>query len=654
MYNLEEIIQASKKMKLLYVEDNKEARTSTATVLKELFDVVIIAVDGEDGVSKFNENAIDLIITDISMPKCNGLDMIEIIKKQNKHISTLLLSAYTEIEYFKRSIELGVDGYLFKPLDMNQFLNAIHKVIAKVSAEKKLQENFNFLEQYEALTNETAMVAKTDIYGKMIYVNDIFCRVSGYDREELLGKSHAILEYEDNFSLLSEEILHTIKNKKEVWRGIVRHKAKNFSSYYVDLVVKPIMDLHGNIIEYIEMGHDISDVMSQQKQLHDFLHVAKNPFMAKIQIEDFDNLQQYYGLAFSSATEENLARMLEHKMSETIEFEAFFVLNNGTYAFVKDMDAEIDIQDTIESLRVFQKLINSLKIRIKEIAYDVSILIAISYKNNVYENVEYGMKHLVQKRDTFLVTNTIAIEVHDKAQKNLEILRIIKKALDSSNIVSYFQAIVDKNGKIEKYESLVRLIQEDGTVLSPYYFINIAKKGKYYTKITSVVLANSFKALDRIDTSISMNLSAIDIEKEEIREEIYTLLAKYAEKSKRVVFELLEDEDVKDFALIKDFITKVKSFGVTIAIDDFGSGYSNYERLLDYQPDIVKIDGSLVKNIETSAFSVSIVTSIVQFAKDQGLQVIAEYVENENIFHILQELGVEYFQGYYFSKPAAL
>jgi EAL domain-containing protein (putative c-di-GMP-specific phosphodiesterase class I) len=120
------------------------------------------------------------------------------------------------------------------------------------------------------------------------------------------------------------------------------------------------------------------------------------------------------------------------------------------------------------------------------------------------------------------------------------------------------------------------------------------------------------------------------------------------------VFLLLEDENVKDFNIIKEFIRHVKQRGVKIAIDDFGSGYSNFERLLEFEPDILKIDGSLIRNIVQDSYTKSIVKTIVLFAKTQNIKTIAEYVENEHIFNILNELGVDYSQGYYFGKPEAL
>lgn len=91
--------------------------------------------------------------------------------------------------------------------------------------------------------------------------------------------------------------------------------------------------------------------------------------------------------------------------------------------------------------------------------------------------------------------------------------------------------------------------------------------------------------------------------------------------------------------------------GVTIAIDDFGAGYSNFERLLEFEPDILKIDGSLIKNIVIDEYSRNVVETIVSFAKKQNIITIAEYVENEEIFNILYNLGVDYSQGYYFGKP---
>ncbi len=654
MDKLEKLIKATSKVKLLYVEDNEQARSATLNVLSEFFEDIYVAVDGEDGYEQFSKHKIDLVISDISMPKLDGLGMIEKIRETNKDVCILLLSAYSDIEYFKRSIELGVDGYLFKPLDIEQFLVVLKKIVEKVEVKNRLAENINFLKQYEAVTNENAMISKTDTKGIITYVNQMFCKYSQYTSEELIGKNQDIIRHKDNPPLMFQEMWQRTQIEKKIWQGIVRSRAKDGSSYYVDAVVKPILDLDGKLIEYITMLHDITEVMSPKKQLKDFLLTAKDPLIILIKIESIRDLENYYGLDFATTLDLDVADMLEKNIPLSLGLENFYALSDGNYAFVKDCRNRSNIEQMIESLKNFQKLINKVHIQIGTISYDVSILVCVSYENNVFENVKYGMNKLVKEKKDFLITNDIAQEIHESAQKNLAILNKVKIALENDNIVSYFQPIMDKEGEIYKYESLVRLVEDNGNIMSPFFFLDIAKQGHYYNQITSVVLKNSFDTLDKIDKAISINISALDIENEELREEMYMLLEAYSTKASQVTFELLEDEEMKDFELIKHFISKVKSYGVKIAIDDFGSGYSNYERLLDFQPDIIKIDGSLVKNIETSTYSRSIVKSILHFTQDQEIKVIAEYVENEKIFHILKDLGVDYFQGYYFGKPIPL
>ena len=313
------------------------------------------------------------------------------------------------------------------------------------------------------------------------------------------------------------------------------------------------------------------------------------------------------------------------------------------------------IDNIIDYLKEFQQNINDGDINIGDIDYDISVIVSFSYGDNSFENAKHGIKELIRANQSFIVSNDFAQKEHDKAEDNIEVLKMIKKAIEDSKIVSFFQPIIDnKTKQIVKYESLVRLIDENGNIIPPFKFLDISKKGKYYSKITSIVLKNSFDALNKTDKDITINISAIDIEKKITREKFFLLLNENKKDSSRIILELLEDENVKDFELIKSFISEVKSLGVRIAIDDFGSGYSNYIRMLEYQPDIIKIDGSLIKNIQDDKYSLSIVKTIVSFAKDQNIKIVGEFVENENIFNILNDLDVDYSQGYYFGKPEAL
>ena len=119
----------------------------------------------------------------------------------------------------------------------------------------------------------------------------------------------------------------------------------------------------------------------------------------------------------------------------------------------------------------------------------------------------------------------------------------------------------------------------------------------------------------------------------------------------RVVFEILEDESIKNYDLLINFIEEIKALGCKVAIDDFGTGYSNFEHLLKMNVNYLKIDASLIKNITKDENSRKITKTIVEFAKSLNLKTIAEFVENKEIFDMAKDLGVDYSQGYYFSAP---
>ncbi|NQY22379.1 MAG: EAL domain-containing protein [Campylobacteraceae bacterium] len=337
-------------------------------------------------------------------------------------------------------------------------------------------------------------------------------------------------------------------------------------------------------------------------------------------------------------------------------FKKIYSIGNGKFAILSNFfDFEKSKFTLEEYFNTFVKNINKEILEIDGTSYDLNILLSYSFgKYKLFEDTFHGLEEAIADNKTVHNSNDASLRDERKELDN-KITQMVQIALDNYKIIPYFQAIVNnKTKKIEKYESLVRLIDENNKVVSPFYFLNVSKKSGYYSKITHRVLENSFKIASQIKTTISINLSVLDIEKEATRKLIYSLLIKYSEYTSNIIFELLEDEAAKDDKLIKNFIKKVKRTGIKIALDDFGSGYSSFERVLLYEPDIIKIDGSLVKNIESSESSRHLVETIVIFAKKQNIVTIAEYVENENIFNILRDIGVDYSQGYYFGKPEDL
>ncbi len=253
-------------------------------------------------------------------------------------------------------------------------------------------------------------------------------------------------------------------------------------------------------------------------------------------------------------------------------------------------------------------------------------------------------------KEWYIYNETLSTE--DNYLNKQKMLAKIKTALENNNIKTYFQPIAEPgNPDIKKYESLVRLHSEDGDVITPFFFIGIARKAKLYPQLTRIMFDHVVDILvERADLAISINISFDDIANKNTRDYIHMKVAGLKPKGK-LILEILESDEIDNFNTIKDFMEKLRRYDVEFAIDDFGSGFSNYSRLSGLPISYLKIDGSLIKNMLNNDNDRKIVQSIIDCAHDLGYLTIAEFVENEALAKALTEMKVDYLQGYYLGKP---
>jgi len=524
-----------------------------------------------------------------------------------------------------------------------------HKKVTEIEVTAQL------LQEYKNTVDRSSIVSKTDAQGIITYINQKFCDISGYTKDDLIGKSHNIIRHSDMEQSVFKELWYTIKTLKEPWFGKVKNRKKDGTAYWVDTVINPILNDQKEVVEYIAIRTDITDMISPKKTLLDKIEHAKAPFLTIAKIADWDVLKEFYGEKVIEEIEEKFKNKIMSFLPDDCIFDKVYALNNGEFAFFKDFECyDGTIAAKLENrLKEFQDAIKKELIDFGIGKFNISVIISFALeKEYLFESVELGLQKAINDKKAILFSNGIAKRSKTKAKNNLKTINMIKTAVETNNIVSYFQPIIDnKTQEIIKYESLVRLINEDGSIISPYFFIDMSKRCAYYSQITNIVIDNTFNALKYTNKQISLNLSSLDIENVEIRNKLINLIS-IPENYGRLMFELLEDEVIHDFKQIKDFIDFAKVIGgVTIAIDDFGAGYSNFERILDFKPDIVKIDGSLIKNIATDKFSLDVVETIVAFAKKQNIKITSEFVESKEIFDILKNLDIDFSQGYYFGKP---
>ena len=132
------------------------------------------------------------------------------------------------------------------------------------------------------------------------------------------------------------------------------------------------------------------------------------------------------------------------------------------------------------------------------------------------------------------------------------------------------------------------------------------------------------------------------------------ILEEHKEISKFLHFELLETEEIEDFELVRKFIDTVHLYGCKVGVDDFGAGYSNFNMLEALKVDFVKIDGSLIRSVDTDINQEIIVDTIASYAKRTGVETVAEFVSKESIYEKIKSLGINYAQGWYFGKAISI
>lgn len=251
---------------ILYVEDDKDAQEELSEVFEYYFTKVLVANDGLEALEIYKKNKVDIVITDILMPNINGIELTKHIKKNDPHMPVLVITAHSENKYLMECIKLRVDGYIIKPVDLEELKNELTFRIEDIKLKYKLKYKEKLLNEYQEVIDEGTVVSKADINGNIIFANDAFSKLSGYSIDELIGSKHNIIRHEDMSDSLFENLWETILNKK-VWKGRVKNKNKKGNYYWVDVVIKPILDEYNDIIEFIALRKDITLEVEYQQSL---------------------------------------------------------------------------------------------------------------------------------------------------------------------------------------------------------------------------------------------------------------------------------------------------------------------------------------------------------------------------------------------------
>lgn len=332
------------------------------------------------------------------------------------------------------------------------------------------------------------------------------------------------------------------------------------------------------------------------------------------------------------------------------------LIRYGGEEFILILRHNQKVNESIKAIERLHKSIEKLQITMPDKS---KVKITASIGINASPNLSRSLTDAIILADKMLyfakTSGRNRIEIYNSSEGksiSLKTPEEIKQAIINGYLVPYFQPIYDlRLNKIVKYEALARIVDENGIVHPPIEFINSIKFTSTYRLLSKIMIQSAFDKIEEKNIAISINFDIGDFFDETLFEQILESIKDH-ENSNMLTIELLEDDKPKNMQEISKKIEKLKSLGVKIAIDDFGSGFANYGYLLGINPNILKIDGSIVQQLLTNKTSVDIVKSITALCKILQIDVVAEYVSDVGMISVLREIGVDFAQGYAIGKPA--
>lgn len=682
-----------KELSILCVEDEDGVRESLSEFLERRFNKVYTAENGQLGYESYKENQPDIIMTDIQMPVLNGLDMAKKIREENQEIPIIIVSAFNDISYLQDAIEIGVHSYVSKPVDSRKMTETLYRSAQRV----KYQDMVKVLKDNEELFRAVTENSPTGIClykQNFIYTNWAFQELTGFSQTELLSMNaeEYLLKNQNScknhlegtldgkpFDTYLEIDLQTKDDKTKFldittcsidYKGEVMHIAnirditerKWFEDELEDkqhILERLNKELEENIELVKQKNIELATQLYTDKltglpnrfKLLEDIKESNAPALVILNLDSFKEINDFYGDKIGDFVLSEIAQRLHNYESHysvklyKLQADEYALFTDGGIAYEDLKELVGKVHDNMEEQLIY--------LNEQEIHIGITAGISIGERDKLFAQADMALKSAKMKRKSFLFYDE-SMKVMKEFEQNIKWLHTLRNALDNERLIAYYQPIFSNvTGKVEKFECLARLIDEQGKIHTPYYFIDISKRSRLYSRITRSVIQNAFGAFKHNNYQFSVNLSIEDIQDDETMNYIFNLLHQEPDVAKRLIFEIVESEGIDNYEIVKDFIANAKKYECQIAIDDFGSGYSNFAHTLKMDVDHIKIDASLVKNADTDENSKIICQTIVDFSKRLDIKTIAEYVHSQSVLDTVKSFGVDFSQGYFLGEPVS-
>lgn len=538
-------------------------------------------------------------------------------------------------------------------------------------------------EKYRRAVDAAAIFSETDLTGRITYVNDPFCALSGYSRDELLGQNHRLTNSGMHTADFFAGMWRTIA-LGNVWKGEICNRAKDGHLYWVESTLVPVLDEStGRIHRYLAIRFDITE---KRQLLHSLQWRVGHDVLTGLPNRAFlsDLLDQ--ALAFSRQENISMAVCM-------LDLDGFKAVNDGYGHASGDLllvEVARRLRDVVRGEDVVARLAGDEFVLVLRYVRDPPelhaalnrVLAAISAPYvvqdkvlNVFasvgvtlfphddENAETLLRHADQAMYVAKQRGRNRFHVFDvsrdrEVKATHQTVARVRQALAADELRLYFQPKVNmRRGVVVGFEALLRWEHpQDGTVRARD-FLAAVEETDLIIDIGEWVMDQALLQLDRWQQTgqvwpISVNIAARHFQRADFVDRLKHLLARHARVSPRLLdLEIVESVAIENIQHVSSCLQACQALGVQFSLGDFGTGYSSLSYLKRLRTQTIKIDKSFIRDILHDHDDLALTTAVIGLAKAFGRDVVAEGLESVEHGELLLQMGCEVAQGYFIARP---